>query len=460
MSSIIKVDNIQDQCGSAVVTKCGASKTLTVTTAKANNYQAADGGNIINQCGTTITLGASGDNIVLASGATQSGFGRTGSVNWDTTAKTSSPVTAVSGNGYFIDTTGGGITVNLPAGNAGDIVAISDYANTAATNNITITPNGSEKIQGLNISYVIDFNGGTTTLVYVDGTQGWRLTDAARASDITQPPLFTVATGGTITTSGDYKIHTFTGPGTFTVTQLGNASTVPTGGPNTVSYLVVAGGGMGAGGYREGRDIVPSYTASPKVAPAGLTISQTAYPITVGGGGKASNPCGSKGSDSIFSTITSAGGGVSVTSLRDGGSGAGANNTTPGAGNTPPVSPPQGFPGGPNVNGQSDSGAGGATEAGQPNNGPNNPGGRGGAGTSTSISGSSLSYAGGGGGGANSALGLSGGPGSPCGTGGRGNGSGGSAVAGTTNRGGGGGSGGTPGVSGGSGVVIIRYKYQ
>jgi len=456
MSSIIKVDNIQDQCGSAVVTKCGASKTLTVTTAKANNYQAADGGNIINQCGTTITLGASGDNIVLASGATQSGFGRTGSVNWDTTAKTSSPVTAVSGNGYFIDTTGGGITVNLPAGNAGDIVAISDYANTAATNNITITPNGSEKIQGLNISYVIDFNGGTTTLVYVDGTQGWRLTDAARASDISQPPLFTVATGGTITTSGDYKIHTFTGPGTFTVTQLGNAPTIPTGGPNTVSYLVVAGGGNGGGGFREGRDITPSYTASPLVAPAGLTISQTAYPITVGGGGGANS---SRGSNSVFSTITSTGGGASTPPSRPGGSGAGANNAPRGEGNTPPVSPPQGQPGGPNVNGQSNSGGGGATEGGQPNNGPNNPGGRGGAGATTSITGSPTAYAGGGGGSANAVLGFTAGAGSPCGTGGVGTGSGTTSVAGAVNTGGGAGTG-SPEKSGGSGIVVIRYKYQ
>ena len=49
MTSTIKVDNIQDQCGTAVVTKCGSNKTLAVTTTKANNYQAADGGNIINQ---------------------------------------------------------------------------------------------------------------------------------------------------------------------------------------------------------------------------------------------------------------------------------------------------------------------------------------------------------------------------------------------------------------------------
>ena len=43
------------------------------STVKVNNVQAADGGNIINQCGTTITLGASGDTVNLASGASQSG---------------------------------------------------------------------------------------------------------------------------------------------------------------------------------------------------------------------------------------------------------------------------------------------------------------------------------------------------------------------------------------------------
>ena len=51
------------------------------STIKVNNVQASDGGNIINQCGTTITLGASGDSINLASGASQTGFGRTGTVN-------------------------------------------------------------------------------------------------------------------------------------------------------------------------------------------------------------------------------------------------------------------------------------------------------------------------------------------------------------------------------------------
>lgn len=267
--------------------------------------------------------------------------------------------------------------------------------------------------------------------------------------------LFTVATGGTITTSGDYKIHTFTGPGTFQVTNVGKAPTNPVGGPNTVAYLVVAGGSNGAGGYREGIDIPLSYTASPLAAATGLTITRTSYPITVGAGGTSNT---APGNPSIFSTITSAGGGAN--NSNPGGSGGGGNNSpgcAGGTGNTPPVSPPQGQPGGPNVNGQGSSGGGGATEAGQPNNGPYNPGGRGGAGTTTSITASPLAYAGGGGGNANAGLGFTGGAGSPCGTGGAGQGSGRPVgVNGTENRGGGGG----VIATGGSGIVVIRYKFQ
>ena len=81
-------------------------------------------------------------------------------------------------------------------------------------------------------------------------------------------PQFTCASGGTESTSGDYKIHTFTGPGTFSVAKLGNLPEYPgcsSAGPNTVSYLTIAGGGGGggpaigggggAGGFREGQDI-------------------------------------------------------------------------------------------------------------------------------------------------------------------------------------------------------------
>ena len=57
----------------------------------------------------TITIGASGDTVTLASGASQSGFGRTGTVDWQTTPKTGD-FTAANGEGYFVNTTSGVLT--------------------------------------------------------------------------------------------------------------------------------------------------------------------------------------------------------------------------------------------------------------------------------------------------------------------------------------------------------------
>jgi hypothetical protein len=491
--SEIKVNKISPRtnCGTVTVGDAGDSVTVTAGVPvtvngdlKSNALKAVDGGSIISQCGTNITLGASGDTINLAAGASQTGFGRTGTVDWDTTAKTAG-FTAVSGTGYFVNTTSGAITMNLPASpSAGDIVAVKDYANTFDTNNLVIDRNGSV-IDGVANNFEVTAEGQSLTLVYVDGTRGWVPTDAAKASDFAEQALFTVATGGTITCCGDYKIHTFTSPGTFTVTTLGNGPTVPTGGPSTVSYMVIAGGGGtggdragggGAGGFREGRDIAPSYTASPLVSPTGLTITATTYPVTVGAGGAATpagDPTGTAGSPSIFSTITSAGGGYprqSACGSVGGGSGGGGNQrfcgaNCGGAGNTPPVSPPQGNPGGdgsgPPVYGAG--GGGGAGGAGS--NGSNTgPGGPGGPGVSTSITSSPVTYAGGGGGSVwiNAGTGGTGGPG--------GGGNAGSTpspvdgVNGTANTGGGAGGGSAfncgAGASGGSGIVIIRYKFQ
>src|SRR5210317_1680355 len=208
------------------------------STIKVNNIQNQCGANIANKCGTTITLGASGDTITLACGASQTGFGRTGTVDWDTTAKTAS-FTAVSGNGYFVNTTSGAITVTLPAGSAGDIVSLADYAATWQTNNVTVTPNGTDKIGSLNEDATLSTEGQSVTFVYVDSTQGW-INTMDSTSNVRGALPYITATGGTITTCGDFKIHTFTGPGTFTVTNAGTPA-----GSTTVDYMVVAGGGSG-----------------------------------------------------------------------------------------------------------------------------------------------------------------------------------------------------------------------
>ena len=449
-------------------------------------------------CGT-VTLGDSGDTITIPAGATitnngtQTGFGRTGTVDWDTTAKTAS-FTAVSGNGYFVNTTSGAITVTLPAGSAGSIVSLKDYANTWDTNNVTVTPNGTDKINGTNDSSTLNTQSQSVTLIYVDSTKGWQ--DIHDSTSNITGASFIAATGGTITCCGDYKIHTFTSPGTFTVTCVGNPV-----GSNTVDYLVVAGGGgggnqraggAGAGGLRIGA-VTPSPSHSPLVT-TGLPVSATGYPITVGGGGAgAGNPQGASGANSIFSTITSAGGGGGANGDSNscgvaGGSGGGNGvdsggpaRTTGAAGNTPPVSPPQGNPGGgtiPSAGGEGGGGGGGATAAGSPQP-ADRTGGPGGAGLNVSpvfgtapqpfyqadVSGNGASapgnFAGGGGGGGT----PSGGPTANGGIGGGANGSYGTnpinnATANTGGGGGGGGCGPINGTNGGSGIVIIRYKYQ
>ena len=188
------------------------------------------------QCGTTLTLGANNDFIKLGTGA---GFsGGIGAVRWETTAQTGS-FGATAGRGYFMNTTSGPLTLTLPASpSAGDIVAIKDYAGTFANNNLTINRNGS-KLNGNEANKALDTNNLSMTLVYVDSTQGWVPIEEGTGFI---GENFVVATGGTITTSGNDRIHTFTGPGTFTVCSVASCAT-----NNLVSYLVVAGGGGGGG---------------------------------------------------------------------------------------------------------------------------------------------------------------------------------------------------------------------
>ena len=168
--------------------------------------------------GTTVTLGDSGDTFTIPSGATinnqgtATNFGATGSASWTTTVKTSG-FTAVAGEGYFVDTTSGAISVNLPAGTAGAVVAFKDYAGTFDTNKVTLVQNGSDKIGGSTVNAQLSTEGIAVTLVFIDSTQGWLVTDSG-LQDEAPTAQYIAATGGTIITCSDYKIHVFTGPGT------------------------------------------------------------------------------------------------------------------------------------------------------------------------------------------------------------------------------------------------------
>ena len=347
--------------------------------------------------------------------ATPAGGGG-GGISWQSVQTAN--FTAVSGNGYPVNTTSGAITVTLPAGpSAGSIVQLTDYAGTWATNYVTVAPNGS-KINGATGSFFPIINRESLALVYIDATQGWLI----------------------------YS-------GVNVVNPFGYSS----------SYLLVAGGGGGgfpAGGGGGAGGLLASTAA--------LSVG-TVYTITVGAGGNggisSSSTLPTSGSNSVISstglTVTAVGGGyggsggASTGVGASGGSGGGAGNNgsaTSGAAGTSG----QGFAGGNNVGASPypSGGGGGASAVGA--NGSGSASGAGGAGTASSITGSSITYAGGGGG-ASTTQGASFGAGGSGGGGAGGNGGNGTAATANLGGGGGGASNGSTynGGAGGSGVVIL-----
>ena len=486
-------------------------------------------------------------------------------IDWQ--AVKTSDFTAVAGQGFFVNTASGAVTVTLPSSpTIGDTLSIVDYGGNSATNNIILAGNGS-KILASSINKTIKTNEVGVVLVFTDSTKGWVINGAyvqtglvgvpgaptigtavlsgtnvnvpftqpadngddtitsytatanpggvnatltqagsgtitvtglavntaftftvvatnsigvsaasAASNSVTTPnPQYVAATGGTVTTVGtDYKVHSFTGDGCFVVSAVGNPA-----GSATVDYLVVGGGGAGAwdggggagaGGYRFSNGTASgSYTAGPSpLGASALPVAAQTYPITVGGGGAAvtSSTLSNPGANSVFSTITSTGGGRGLRNVEpgqgNGGSGGGIKSGSgQGTGNTPPVSPPQGNNGGSGPG--SGGGGGGAGAVGGTGAAAPGVGGNGGAGLTSCITASPVARGGGGGGGNDY-------PGSAPSGGAGGGGPGGSrpstaaAGSGGANTGGGGGGAGVPGSSGtgagGSGLVVIRYKFQ
>src|SRR6056300_1583960 len=317
------------------------------------NDRLANTGITIN--GTSIALGASGEIVA--------------GTDWQavTVADGSTQLNAVAGKGYFLDTNAGTIDVNLPTSpTIGDTIVLADYGNNFATNRVIINT-GVKLIDSVvggdpvSDGFTIETNGSVVELVFADDTAGWIIKQNNAPSDLGAEIYaeYITARGGTVTTSTDYKIHTFTGDGCFVVATAGNPA-----GSNSVDYLVIAGGGGaggemggggGGGGFRLSNSTCMSAPlTSPLATPTGITVSLTTYPVTVGAGGTGGFPspqAGTQGSNSVFSTITSAGGGFGAASATPGaggtgGSGGGGGGTPAGGdgavGNTPPVSPPQG----------------------------------------------------------------------------------------------------------------------
>ena len=296
--------------------------------------------------------------------------------------------------------------------------------------------------------------------IYSNVTAGRVVTVKVTNSDASQSlgvntTASALPSGGTITTSGNYRIHTFNSSANFTNTKAGLAT----------EYLIVSGGGGGGaaggsngngggggGGLRTGNSTLS-------------TAQNYAVVVGAGGTGTSGNTGQANGGNSSFNSIVTLGGGCGQSYAQSAGNGATggggtANNSSPGTGTNG-----QGYAGGHgNPTSRGGGGGGGAGQVGDAAEGGNHPSGEagnGGNGTASSITGSSVTYGGGGGGSMAdqndaSKRGFGG-------SGGGGNGSceGGNPVstAGTANLGGGGGSGrGTSSSSGGSGIVIIRYN--
>ena len=362
-----------------------------------------------------------------------------------------------------------GVSASSAAG-ASSLDSLSDT--TVSTTDPTISINPTS---GLGHIWINTTSG--EQYILTDATAGdnaWRNVGDGSGS-VTSIFVAPTATGGTVTTSGIYKIHTFTSSGDFVMSAFGSESSAP------LDLLVVAGGG-GGGGHTGGGGGAGGYRAFSQ-----QNLGLGTFTATIGAGGTGSNNKGLIGSvtsitGNTISTISSIGGGgggsyhggvydaSSPAKGGDGGSGGGAGYKPGSYGSAIGLGTSgQGYAGGLASTTSYNCGGGGGSNGVGLDGVDNTTGGTGGIGTSNSITGTAVYYAGGGSGIIQSSRG-SGITGNPAASGGGGYGGMyvdtlGDGSAGTVNTGGGGGGSRDAtnstgaGGDGGSGVVIIRYQY-
>ena len=299
------------------------------------------------------------------------------------------PLTTTS---LFVNTLTTNKIIYLPAAStvgAGRLFYIKDICGNAARSSIYISTIGMDRIENRfqpSTLYALMSTNYGSILMAPDGALNWYFLQHYHRNAISSLGSSTVvagsvvATGGTVTTYGSYKVHTFTtvGTATFTITSPASVS---------LNYLVVAGGGGGGVGRGGGGGGGGALTGT-------TTLSAGSYTITVGAGGlNAFNDVqgGDGGSSSIGTTVVTTGGGGGggwITNAgRNGGSGGGASAGSGASGGTGITG--QGFAGSARLDGNTGGGGGGAGGAAS--------GSTGAIGITSMITGTTTYYAGGGG---------------------------------------------------------------
>lgn len=269
-----------------------------------------------------------------------------------------------------------------------------------STTSVTIQPTTNTSASVAVPSAIQSVSVGTVVSITVTNSD-------SRTSGAVTTTVLAAPSGGTISTSGNFRIHTFNTSDNF-VAPLGM----------DVEYLIIAGGaggggyyyagGGGAGGYRT--NVSGQSSGGGGSAETSMTLTAATYPVVVGAGGAArqsvasDQDTGHDGIDSSFNSITSLGGGGGASSSgggntpNSGGSGGGAAGVTASSGGSGTAN--QGFAGGGSSGISNQYGAGGGGGAGAAGTaGYSGVPGTGGDGVSSNITGTAVTRAGGGGGG-------------------------------------------------------------
>lgn len=293
--------------------------------------------------GTTLTFTTAPQNgytvEVMAFSTISIGNAVTGATEWQSTVKNSN-FTAAAGKGYFVNTTSGEITVNLPAGSVGDEIHFTDYTSNFDTNAIRFDANGTQKILNSTDDKKCTIKDAIVRLVYQDDTKGWtgeNLSDISR-----QLQLLLVAGGG-----ASLKSAGCGGGGAGGVLE-GTLNINP---GTTIGITIGAGGAGDTGSYpssgtsaQQGSNTV--FTIDPNGSPTaytalgggkggGYTVAGASGGSGGGGGGSLANntntAAGTSSQSNVthsFGSLTAHGtsGGVNNSNGYDGGGGGGAGS--------------------------------------------------------------------------------------------------------------------------------------